>query len=42
VVALGDGEVVAGLEVEPELRAGAEMAREAERGVGADAISLAL
>jgi hypothetical protein len=33
VVALGDGEVVAGREVEPELRAGAEMAGEAERGV---------
>ena len=36
VVALGEGEIVAGLEVEPELGAGAEMAREAQRGVRAD------
>lgn len=36
VVAFGAGEVVWGLEVEPELRVVAEIAAEAERGVGGD------
>jgi hypothetical protein len=36
VLALGDCKVVAGLQVQPEPGAGAEMAGEAERGIGAD------
>jgi hypothetical protein len=39
VVALGDREVVAGLEVQPELGAGAEVASEAKRRVRADRAS---
>ena len=36
VVAFGDGEVVALLQVQPEPGGGAEVAGEPERGVGAD------